>query len=454
MMALKKAYADVILNTAKEAAARVMASERRALQYQSELAAVKDEALHMLLRLKNMIDAKTAESETTSLKQQSKIEELEAQLNEAEDVITDLREELKHVRRELEKTKNIQINSLDGQSVKQVASFQESAKPGALALFSKKEFECVTSCDVKNKSLTVNSLDEKCCNSKKQTEHLCRSNLDDSDFTSFLMRSKEAELCKNGVTQRTHALEGNLLDEKLLTRDVHNQDYSKKDGLAKDIEGKVAKFNAPSAKTEKMEIKKHIKLHKRPKRKILSYCRYCLLSSCKIHTNENCRSSKGVCSLSTIKSCAISKWKRRKRRHGHVGMVSSVFKSSKPSFVLSGVTESIEAVKKFEIVKDHELLSLEGCAVQNSAGPSSNMTVEVVDTPSTKTDLEDAKAFEENYGSPGQAYDNRLLKYTFQRKRRRESLVNLYKKFDSEKSATKMKVEDKLNDALDAQKCA
>lgn len=55
----------------------------------------------------------TAESETTSLKQQSKIEELEAQLNEAEDVITDLREELKHVRRELEKTKNIQINSLD-----------------------------------------------------------------------------------------------------------------------------------------------------------------------------------------------------------------------------------------------------------------------------------------------------------------------------------------------------
>lgn len=58
MMDLKKAYADVILNTAKEAATRVMASEQRALLSRHELAAAKDEALCMLLRLKQMIDAK------------------------------------------------------------------------------------------------------------------------------------------------------------------------------------------------------------------------------------------------------------------------------------------------------------------------------------------------------------------------------------------------------------
>lgn len=36
-MALKKAYADIILNTAKEAAARVMASERKALSFENDL---------------------------------------------------------------------------------------------------------------------------------------------------------------------------------------------------------------------------------------------------------------------------------------------------------------------------------------------------------------------------------------------------------------------------------
>lgn len=58
MLALKKAYADVILNTVKEAAGRVMVSERRAAVFQQELASAKEEALHMLLRLKQMMDAK------------------------------------------------------------------------------------------------------------------------------------------------------------------------------------------------------------------------------------------------------------------------------------------------------------------------------------------------------------------------------------------------------------
>lgn len=58
LTALKKAYAEIILNTAKEAAARIMVSERKALRYHQEVFAAKDEALHMLLRLKQMLDAK------------------------------------------------------------------------------------------------------------------------------------------------------------------------------------------------------------------------------------------------------------------------------------------------------------------------------------------------------------------------------------------------------------
>lgn len=58
MVALKKAYAEIILNTAKEAAARVMASEHKALRFQHDLRSTKDESLRVLLRLKQMIDSK------------------------------------------------------------------------------------------------------------------------------------------------------------------------------------------------------------------------------------------------------------------------------------------------------------------------------------------------------------------------------------------------------------
>jgi len=58
LTALKKAYADIILNTAKEAAARILVSERKSTHFQQELASTKDEALHMLLRLKQMMDSK------------------------------------------------------------------------------------------------------------------------------------------------------------------------------------------------------------------------------------------------------------------------------------------------------------------------------------------------------------------------------------------------------------
>lgn len=58
LMALKKAYADIILNTAKEAATRIMVSERKAQRFQREVQVGKDEALRMLLRLKQMMDSK------------------------------------------------------------------------------------------------------------------------------------------------------------------------------------------------------------------------------------------------------------------------------------------------------------------------------------------------------------------------------------------------------------
>ncbi|EOA38025.1 hypothetical protein CARUB_v10009495mg, partial [Capsella rubella] len=106
LTALKKAYADTILNTAKEAAARVLISEKKARGFQQELAAVRDEALRTCLRLKQMYDSKVKEAETISLKKQQKIEELEAQLGEAEDIVGELRTELRESRYLLEKLTN------------------------------------------------------------------------------------------------------------------------------------------------------------------------------------------------------------------------------------------------------------------------------------------------------------------------------------------------------------
>ncbi|KAL2335586.1 hypothetical protein Fmac_016799 [Flemingia macrophylla] len=491
MVALKKAYADVILNTVKEAAGRVMASERRTVMFQQELSSVKEEALDMLLRLKQMTDAKTSEVEMASLEKQRKIDELEAQLNEAEDVITDLREELKHVYLKLEKTKNNRVQSFNWQNVKKTASFQETAKPDILVSSPNKELECVTSSDVKNNSMTVNGLANECCNSEKQTEQLGISNVEDyyghdSDLDSINTRIKDPELCRNGFTQRICALEGNLLDEKLLTQDVDNQQCGKKPGLiSKDRNVEVAKF---SALTEKVEIKKHIKRCKIPRWKMFSNYRSCLLS-CKMHVNGNCKSNRGVCSLPSINPSVINKWKRKRRRHRLVGMKSSAFKCFKPSFALkrcssgrdngkcgakmklvplltdvepvsgfTGTKESVHEVNKFELVEkaietDNKLLNLEGSAAQNLTGLSSAMKVEVFDIPSTITDLKDAKEFEENDGSSSQVDDRRLLKYTFQRKRKKETLRNADQNIDSEKSLVKKRrVEDKQNGSLEPQK--
>ena len=106
------------------------------------------------------------------------------------------------------------------------------------------------------------------------------------------------------------------------------------------------------------------------------------------------------------------------------------------------------------IEKDSELLNLEENAAQNLTGPSSDMKVEGFDFPSTDTDLEDAKAFEKNDRSASQVNDSRPLKYTFQRKRKKESLGNADQNIDSEKRTVERRVEDKQTCAIELQNLA
>lgn len=55
---LKRAYADVILNTTKESAVRILAAERRTLQWKQSSSLVKEDSVALILRLKALMDSR------------------------------------------------------------------------------------------------------------------------------------------------------------------------------------------------------------------------------------------------------------------------------------------------------------------------------------------------------------------------------------------------------------
>ncbi|KAA8542606.1 hypothetical protein F0562_023758 [Nyssa sinensis] len=218
LTALKKAYADIILNTAKEAAARIMVSERKSLRFQHELSVAKEEALQMLLRLKQMMDSKISEAEMTSLSQQRKIEEVEAQLQEAEDIVRDLREELREVQAELEKVTNnkVQHHLDECDTTPQEETSEENRLnisqsiifPAPLS-----QHESIIASDVKNSTSNLRYEGLKCCSDNDSC--MGNSYVHSHYLPSTIMRSKEPDLYRNGCTQRIRAFERNLLDGEL-----------------------------------------------------------------------------------------------------------------------------------------------------------------------------------------------------------------------------------------------
>ncbi|KAL4344825.1 hypothetical protein S245_037441 [Arachis hypogaea] len=217
LTALKKAYADIILNTAKEAAARIMVSERKAMRFQQELLSTKEEALQMLLRLKQMLDSKAKEAELTSQTQQKKIEELEAQLQEAEEIVRDLRAELREVQDELENVTKHQMHpsveqSIDGENEAQESLPQENRlNPYDASVNSAPDlqFESASVSDIRNPIVNGINAGGKCCGSHDHTNNCYINN---PDFASIVIRRKEHELYRNGCTQRVRAFERSLFD--------------------------------------------------------------------------------------------------------------------------------------------------------------------------------------------------------------------------------------------------
>ncbi|XP_021761741.1 uncharacterized protein LOC110726565 [Chenopodium quinoa] len=200
MTALKKAYAEIILNTAKEAAARIMASERKSQQFHHDLNCTKEEALRLLLRQKQTMDAKINEVEMKSLNQQRRIEELEAQLQEAEDIVSNLRVELNEAHMKLEEVANNQTkNSPD--TTERDDHCEEGTEQPENGLSEAVSVAQTISLDISANGhyVSENSLAE-------------FGYSGDPVVPSIIMRSKKPELYRNGCTQRIRAYEGSLIN--------------------------------------------------------------------------------------------------------------------------------------------------------------------------------------------------------------------------------------------------
>ncbi|KAF8111432.1 hypothetical protein N665_0076s0402 [Sinapis alba] len=227
LAALKRAYADTILNTTKEAAARVLSSEKKTRMYQQEIVTVRDEAISTLLRLKRMYDSKVKETEEMSLKQQQKIEELEAQLGEAEDIVGELRMELRALHDELKKVTNRQPAYLKadhmeascpknsdaaGSVVPEISSSQE--RSGAVVPV--EQSGSVVANGITNPSLSrINSI--KRCSSK--------DNMDRCHYTlpSILTKRREVE----GCTQMIHSVDKSMVngEDPMVSQNASQEDF-------------------------------------------------------------------------------------------------------------------------------------------------------------------------------------------------------------------------------------
>ncbi|XP_022852540.1 uncharacterized protein LOC111374140 isoform X2 [Olea europaea var. sylvestris] len=213
LTALKKAYAEIMLNTTKEAAARIMASESKAARYQHELRVAKEEGVRMLMRLKQMMDSKVRDAEATSLNQQKKIEEVEAQLQEAEDIVKDLREELREVQAELERVKNKNMLLVDEPDYTCLRELPDENRidSSQSVKFAEPNLqnESTVASNVRIPHPCKRDGVQKCYKKTVSINNSCNGS---PDLPSIILRNKEHGLFRKVCTHRIRACERNLLD--------------------------------------------------------------------------------------------------------------------------------------------------------------------------------------------------------------------------------------------------
>lgn len=121
----------------------------------------------------------TNEAEATAISQRKRIDELEAQLNEAEDIVEEVRGELTEARAELAKLATNRLSSLN----------RTSSGPGAAS---------------------TEMIEGDTHTSYRQSAYIYAYN---PDFSARMMEETETGLGQSSFTQRIHAFEGNLFGQ-------------------------------------------------------------------------------------------------------------------------------------------------------------------------------------------------------------------------------------------------
>ncbi|XP_044477054.1 uncharacterized protein LOC123204456 [Mangifera indica] len=489
LMALKKAYADIILNTAKEAAARIMVSERKAMRYQKELFTAKEDALRMLLRLKQMLDTKVNEAQVAALYKQSKIDELEAQLGEAEDVVKDLRAELIEAQDELERATNDQMRLLDEQNAygdvatMMTASLDNRLNTSVTMVSSLPDAisELVVTSDVKNSPLKMTFEGNQCYGENGSHKDNCI--FCNSDFASIVTRRKEPKLYRNGCTQRIHAFERNLLggnlslpgqvddgknetsigededactnldagadkmdgvennpDEYKMTEGNRNcisvqslkSFYWKRKRAGRYKKRKVFFRNFPDGVVETTQESDHF----RPRNFPDAVGDDVLLDSSKIFETKAEKDSEY---LSTQQSLSDN---------GRMIFQSECAEVIESDFEFHNACTVQTLSNNDDLLVDTlELTSQECGSVESSEVPACSADAQAVNMPSVNSDV---KAPNLTEGIPTQPLYVKFLKYTFQRKQKKESLNGYDGNSSAKESIVKTKMGEKQNGSLES----
>ncbi|KAG6401702.1 hypothetical protein SASPL_138566 [Salvia splendens] len=331
------------------------------------------------------ISPRNSEAESASLNEQKKIEELEAQLQEAEDIVRDLRGELGAVQVEVERLKksNLQnVNEPENDSLREVPT----------AIYSYES----------SKLHHPNSLDESAVASEITIQ----------DLLGLRDNCKEPGLYRNGCTQRIHACERNLLGKKLCPgktdspKDKNSSEEREKDGYT----SKAASIGARTQSELENKFLADVKLSTfqpfRRKRKRATRQR----------ESVTCLTKK--LSDPPQKADRLPELSSRHILHSVKGDANS---SESPPTVAPMLSSS-EVEKDWidqgcEIMKEKMGLLGEETGFAESLLPSVGKgIVENDDIPSNSLNWTSS---DRTTGLPSQPVRERIIKYTFQRKRKR-----------------------------------
>ncbi|KAG9129474.1 hypothetical protein Leryth_013058 [Lithospermum erythrorhizon] len=422
VMALKKAYADIILNTAKEAAARVMVSERKAQRFEHELKIAKEEGLRMLLRIKQMLDAKVSEAELTALSQKKKIDELEAQLHEAEDIVKDLREELRQVQSELERVKSDKAQCLEKSDIYTHRQLEiNRLNTSQLAEFRYPELH--------SRSILSHTMDHAFNDQSKAPHNFYVAssyrgymNGGSPDLPSIISRRKEPLFYRNGCTQRIRACEKTRLDQEFSL--CKNIDKVKDEVRIEEFEDGKVTCNLQRHETENRKTlsKKGIKENMNPEWPLISKRK-----RAGSHLRKESLSSRNISgeSIGTDQAipCEIPKYASG---DGHPNDNRS---ETSPRFISRECAWNSESGGKLvkgstnqSIENGHARLTREMAPQNMEFDKNSDMMNLAKGSPSSM-EVEPNESEIDNQ-LPKQTISDRYFKYTFQRKRKRDSLVN------------------------------